>query len=142
MHHDIGGTGCRLIGRQREGALGIQDGKLAAAQVAVESAFVLILIAGDHARITHLAASCGNRQHGTEGQTGFRCNTFSPEIPRVAVIAYAIADSLRRVDHRSAANGQNEVHAFPAAQFNTFFHFGEQRIGHHASQFHVGDACL
>ena len=54
VHHDVGGTGSRLIRRQRERALGIQNGKLATAQVAVEAALVLVFIACDDARVAHL----------------------------------------------------------------------------------------
>ena len=142
VHHDVGGTGGRLVRRQRVSALGVHDGKATAAEVAVHATLQHALVVGDDTTRRHLR-SCGrDGEDHADGQTLTGNGTTVPEIPHVAGISHSIADSLRRVDDRAAANGQNEVHMLAATEFDTLPDLREQGIGHYPTQLHKRNAGL
>ena len=142
MHHDVGGSSSRLIGWQRKSALGVHDGKLTTAEVAVHATLQHSLVVGDHTARRHLRARSRDGEHHANGQARLR-NSFSvPEIPHVALIPYAIADGLCRVDHATATHGENEVHLLLLTERNTLLHLREKRIGHYPTQLYKADACL
>ena len=91
------------------------------------------------ANFGHLAAGGGKGQDNAQGQA-CRCLPFVViEIPDVALVGHAVADGLGGVNGASAADGQQEIHAFLFAQLNAFIHQAQPGIRHRAAEGHVGD---
>ena len=142
VHHDVGSTGCRLIGRQRISALGIHDGELTATEVAVDAPLDEPVVFRDDTTRRHLGTGGGNRQHDANRQALLGCRLSFPEVPHVTLVGYTIGDGLCRVDDTAATDGEDKVYLFTAAETDSLFHFREQRVGHYPTQPHKGDACL
>ena len=142
VHHDVGGSSSRLIGRQRISALRVHDGKLTTAEVAVHATLQHSLVVGDHTARRHLRACSRDGEHHADGQARLWHGLPVPEIPHVARIPHAVADGLRRVDHATATHSEDEVHLLLLTERYTLLHLREQRIGHYPTQLYKADACL
>ena len=142
MHHDVGGTGSGLVWWQRVGALRVHDGKLAPAEIAVHTPFQHALVMGNDAARRHLGTGGRDGQYDTYGQRCLRHGLSVPEVPHVALVGYAVGDGLRRVDDRSATDGQDEIDTLTAAETDALLHLRQQGIRHYPTQLHKVDIGL
>ena len=137
VHHHVGHAGGRLVGRQGERAAGVHDGKLRAREVVRVAELHVAVLVGDDRRLAHLAAGGGDGQHTGHGQHLRRRGFAKIEVPDVALVGYAVADALGRVDDAAATDGEQEVDALLAAQLDTLLSQRQTRIGHHAAERNV-----
>ena len=140
MHHYVGSAGCRLVGWQSVGALGVHHGKAASAQVAVDASLEQSLVGSDDAARRHLATGSGDGEHHANGQALLGHGFPSPEVPHVAVVGHAVAYGLGGVDHAASTHGEDEVYLLAAAQVDALAHLRQQWVGHHAAQLAKLDA--
>ena len=84
MHENISSTGTDLILRQRHGQLRIHDGKPAAVEIRIDTAFGrrFLGVIGQNSGIAGFTAGRGNRQYCTDRQT-LRYLRAAPEIPDI-----------------------------------------------------------
>ena len=134
MHHHIGHTCCRLIGRQGKGAARIHDGKLGTRHVVRISHLHVAVLVGDDARFAHLAACGRDGEHAGDREVALRRGLAQVEIPDFAVIRDAAGDRLGRVDDGAAADGEDEIHALLAAQVDALVDEGQPRVRNDAAQ--------
>ena len=91
---------------------------------------------GDDAARRHLGTGGRDGQYDTYGQRCLRHSLSVPEIPHVTLIGYAVSDGLRRVDDRSATDGQDEIDTLTAAETDALLHLRQQGVGHYPTQLH------
>ena len=104
VHHNIGGTCCRLVRRQGKSADRVHDSKLTATQVTVTTTLEHALILGNDTTVAHLTAGSGDRQHCSDGQTGCGNTLAIPEIPYITLVRNTVANGLGRVNHTAATD--------------------------------------
>ena len=134
VHHDVRDTGSRLVRRQGKGTAGVHDGEFGTAEVVGVTDLVVAVLVGDDARIAHLAAGGRDGQHAGDRQAGFRFRLAGIDVPHFAVERHAIGDCLQGIDDAAAADGQQEIDALAAAQFDALVDLGQARIGHDTAQ--------
>ncbi|MPM62119.1 hypothetical protein SDC9_108985 [bioreactor metagenome] len=142
MHHDIHCSAHRLIGGKGIGQLRVHDGELQPGCVVVRSAFEVSILVGDDRRVAHFAACRSQGEHTPYGIAAFNGALLAVEIPNLPSMVQAVADTLCRVDDRSATHCKNEVDAFFAAQFNTLMHLAQAGVWYDTAKFYIGDALI
>ena len=116
----------RLIARDAERIFRIEDGE-GREGGASPVLFFCFPVRNDAASV-HFRACCGQRQNGAERQ-GFFGHCFARvKIPHIPFVGDADSYCLGRVNHASAANGENPVDPFCPAQINPFFHRAKTRV--------------
>lgn len=145
FHHvsqHVDGAGPRLFRREREGQLRVEQGETGSEEGVAEALLVEPPFVGDDRNGAGLA-SCGGK--GEDHADGKGLAGFGPafeKVPEGPVGGHAEGDGLGRVDDAAAADGQNEVHPFPAAEGDALLDEGEPRIGLDTSQLNDVDAGL
>src|SRR5699024_10129503 len=131
-----------LVGGQGIGELGVHHGEPAPAVAAVVAPLEHALVLGDDRGVAHLAAGGGDGEHRPDGGAAGGGVLPVEQVTYVKVVGEAVADGLGGVDDAAAPHGQDEVHALFFAQVDALVHQGQEGVGHHAAQGHIGDAGL
>ena len=141
VHHDVHAAACRLVRRQRTGERGVHNGEARAGALVVDALFEPAILVGDDAGVACLAARGGDCQHRADGgaRPG-RCLAHE-EIPDIKLgIGERVADSLCRVDHAAAADGEQKVRAGLLCERDAVAHAAEPRVRLHAAEQLIRDA--
>ena len=136
--HDIRDAGSGLPRGQRLGQRRIQDGEFRADRIAGGAALEQSVFFCDDAVRTAFAARCGDREDGADGECIFDIFT-AVEIPEVAVVDCTGRNRFGGVDCAAAADSQNEVDVFSAAEVDSFVDQAAAGIGLDAAEREVGD---
>ena len=143
VHHDVRAAAHALVIRQGEGEARVHDGKARAGDVVVIAALVARVLLGEDGAVAGLGAGGGDGEDGAHGQHRLGRAGMGIELPHVLVrLAHAVGDGLGRVDHGAAADGQQKVRVHLLPQDDALVDLADARIGHHAAQRGVADACL
>ena len=141
VHHDVGTAAFGLVVGQGQRQFGVHHRKPRAGDIVIVRAFQRRFFVGDNAAVAGLAARRGNGQHRSHRQAGPGLALARKQLPDIVFrFCQAIGDRLGRVDGRTAAHRQQEVHAFALADLNAFVHLADVRVGHNAAQQMAGDA--
>ena len=123
MHEDIGTSRHRLVWRDRNRQLGIQNGKATVAKGGRKPALQPSILVGDNAGIAHFTSGSGHGGDAADRQGGANRLLFRIILPDIAFIGTAIGNGLGRIDHAASANGQKKIYIFLLCQGNSFPHF-------------------
>ena len=139
MGDDIRNAAGRLIGGQRLGQGGIQDGKPGPVGFAAGPPLDHAFLFGDNRIRATFAARGGDGQHRSDGQRLLHGLSFI-EIPEIPVVNGSGGDGLGGVNRAAAADGQHEVDPFLPAKFDSLVNQPAPGIRPRAAQLHMGDA--
>ena len=136
----VGHAGGRLVGRQREGERGVEQGEFRAEQPRGGAELAVFRIVADNARSRGLRPRGGNGEHARDGQAGRNGLLLREEIPGVAVVFHAEGDGFGGVDDRAATHGQKPVDRFGTCGGHGVAYPADFGVGPHAALLHVRDA--
>jgi len=134
VHHHIGHSGSRLIGRQGECALGIHDGKARTCQFVGVSALDIPVFFGDDRGFAHLASRRGDGENRGHRQAGRGLRLGVVEVPHVAIVYGTEGYGLGRVDHAASSHGKDKVDLCVAHQSDALSDEPEARVGNHSAE--------
>ena len=115
-------------------AAGVHDGEFGAGDVVGIAHLDVAVLVGDNARLAHLAAGGRDGQHARDGQAGRGFRLAGVEVPHFPVVRHAVGDRFRGIDDAAAADSQQEIDAFLAAEGDALVHLGQARVRHDAAQ--------
>ena len=140
---DIETAGNHLLFGQAQGIRGVHQGKSGVAGRIIPAGLDLLFFVGDDRAAVYFTAGACRRDDDTQRQ-GLKIHhaRSGPEIiPDIAGIHSRHGNRLAAIDHRTAANAQNDVHLFFSGQGCPLLHFGIGGVGADAGKLHHGFAC-
>ena len=141
VRHHVGRAGCGLVGRDGDGEFRVHDGEYGADAFAGVVPFEHAVFTGDDGDGGDFAAGRGDGEDGCDGQDGCGDGFAVEEVPEVACVGRAECDGFGRVDDAAAADGEDEVDVFLAAQFDAVADVSASRVWQDAAEREGGKAC-
>jgi len=125
---DVGRATGSLIGADRVGIRGIEEGYLRLHRRKQQANLVMCLGIADDAPAVHLRTRGSKGKNRDHRQALLHGRLLEQDVPCVTIVVCCRTDVLRAVDHRTATNGQENVDVLPPADVRTCIDGGHTGI--------------